>query len=111
MLLAGPSSRPFVPLAHLVGRYTALRTKPAAAQRWQHPAAAQPSVPSAELADAGWHEAAHKQPQQQAPQQQQAAMFLVRNETPVPCTMSSGAFLEASPRGELACPRHGPSLL
>lgn len=100
MLLSRPASRPFAPLAQLKGRYTALRREPAAAQRWQHPAAATPPVPSAAPAQ---QEAAQPQATQQATQQpaqqQQAAMFLVRNETPVPCTMSSGAFLEASPRG------------
>ena len=110
MLLSRPASRPFAPLAQLTGRYAALRREPAAAQRWQHPAAATPPVPSAAPAQ---QEAAQPQATQQATQQpaqqQQAAMFLVRNETPVPCTMSSGAFLEASPRGAPPHPAASPA--
>ena len=100
MLVSWPATRPLLPLARLAGRCTALRKEPAAAQRWQQAAAATPPAPSAALADARQQEAQQPQPAQQPTQQQQGPMFLVRNETPVPCTISSGAFLEASPRGE-----------
>ena len=93
------------PIAHHTVRDVQQRitaSRQPAAQRWQHTAAATPPAAAAgAVADAAQQQQAEEQPAAQAhPQQQgQGAMFLVRNETQVPCTLPSGAFLEASPRG------------